>query len=166
MALVHCEEERERDEMRKRLEKGINKKKRRIGRRSGRPGLVDARRRRELRWCCGLPRVKDGRGRRGTRQELELLADEGSEEVAHEVRLQAVLGRRGRREREWSDGFLKLLMRLGAVVDRAGVPIEEGGWRRWVGSGRNEGIPRQGRRQRDRTNGTSLLKIRVGLVYI
>ena len=90
-----------------------------------------------------MPHAKAGRGRRGTRQELELLADEGSEEVAHEVGLQAVLGRRGRREREWSDGFLKLLMRLCAVVDRVGVPIEEGGWRRWVGSGRNEGIPRQ-----------------------
>ena len=61
---------------------------------------------------------------------MGLLADEGSEEVAHEVGLQAVLGRRGRREREWSDGFLELLMRLGAVVDRAGVPIVEGGWRR------------------------------------
>ena len=75
--------------------------------------------------------------------------------MAHKVGLQAVLWRRGRREREWSDRFLELLMRLGEVVDRAGVPIEEGGWRRWVGSGRNEGIPRQGRWQRDQTDGTS-----------
>ena len=41
MASVPCEEERERDEMRKRSEKGRNEKKRRTGRRSGWPGLVD-----------------------------------------------------------------------------------------------------------------------------
>ena len=97
-----------------------------------------------------------------------LRADEGSEEVAHEVGLQAVLGRRGRREREWSDGFLELLMRLDAVVDRAGVPIEEGGWWRWVCSGRNEGIPMQRGleewRRRDGIDGTRLLGSRVGLL--
>ena len=61
---------------------------------------------------------------------MGLLADEGSQEAAREVGLQEVLGHRGRREREWSDGFLELLIRLDAVVDREGVPLKEGGWRR------------------------------------
>ena len=76
---------------------------------------------------------------------MGLLADEGSQEAAREVGLQEMLGHRGRREREWSDGFLELLIRLDAVVGRRWKSTELVGEDFWIGRGsRGRGDKRSG----------------------